>query len=208
VGACGRALVGSGRSVRAQRPAPDGQRGLSVVELEHARAAAIDVGDGVAIDLVGRFDRVLDGRNGTLVGDYKTSGNLSWRTEPARMLRGQTLQVPVYALLAGASRVELLGVGPAYDPDDERSRPVFEAFVGDLRGGFLETLRTLVELRRRGVFPAAPDRHCGWCAYRTTCRRNHPPTAHRELGRDDARAFRALAHKNTRQPWLPPADAS
>jgi len=179
-----------------------GERRLRVRELECACRGPVDLGEGVAIELVGRFDRVLDGPKGTVVGDYKTSGNLRRRVDPAAMLRGETLQVPLYALLAGAAEVELLGVGPAFDPEDEESRPTHTAFVGPRREAFLETLRTLADIRRRGVFPAQAGWHCSWCAHRLTCRRNHPPSEHREEAREDARAWRGLRRKNTQRPWL------
>ena len=123
----------------------------------------------------GRFDRVQASTEGPVVGDYKTSGNLKKRVHLTSMLKGLTLQVPLYHLLAGeASEVELLGVGPAY-PGDETGEPEVAAFAGFDTGeqseGFRETLRVLLGLARAGRFPLMKGEHCRWCAWSRACRR-------------------------------------
>jgi ATP-dependent helicase/nuclease subunit B len=132
-----------------------------------------------------------------VVGDYKTSGKLGDRCSVTKMLKGRRLQVPLYHLLGGDStRVELLGVGPAYVDADE-SRAAFDGFANDAeRQAFLETLGVLATLWARGVFPLHADSHCDWCAYRQACRRNHPPTREREELARDAQAYGLLRKKS------------
>jgi len=118
------------------------------------------------------------------------------------MLKGNTLQVPLYAGLAGAgASVELLGVGPEYDPGSGRRashrRAGFDGFPpGEIEEGFRETVRVLIRLARGGRFPLREGRHCEWCAYASACRRNDPPTRHREDHAVDSRDFRDVAEKN------------
>jgi ATP-dependent helicase/nuclease subunit B len=172
---------------------------------ETAATGTLELGAGSRIEIYGRFDRrwILDDR--ILIGDYKTSGRLSDRAEPRSMLKGLELQVPLYRMLSGEdSTVELLGVGPFYASDDEEDRRVsFAGFAKEaLDAGFSETLRTLVDLARRGRFPLRSERHCAWCAYRLACRRNHPPTLHREWLDVDGRRYARLQRKSTRGPLL------
>jgi len=176
------------------------------VELETSRGATIDLGEGLLIDAIGRFDRLLRTGNDILVTDYKTSGKLADKTNVTMMLKGLSLQVPLYALLAGdGAAVELLGVGPGYEPE-EQGRPASSRFDG-LQGreleGLLETLRVLVGLAERGLYPMNPSHACTWCSYTSACRRNHAPTQERELAARDTIDFRDLAAKNrTKFPLL------
>ena len=121
------------------------------------------------------------------------------------MLKGHELQVPLYRMLAGDdATVELLGVGPYYALEDEEDRrATFAGFRKDeARLGFLETLQTLVDLARRGRYPLRSDRQCSWCAYRLACRRNHPPTLHRETLDADGRRYALLQDKSTQKPLM------
>ena len=165
----------------------------------------VDLGAGASVEVHGRFDRRWQLGQRVLVGDYKTSGKLTDRVEQRLMLKGHELQVPLYRLLAGDdSTVELLGVGPFYaalDADERQS-----GFTGfprdDLRLGFQETLRALIDLARRGRYPLRSDRQCSWCAYRLACRWNHPPTLHRETLDAEGRLYAALQDKSTRNPLI------
>jgi hypothetical protein len=185
--------------------------GLRPAGLELRLAREIDLDRGRTLPLVGRLDRRLESGDGTVVGDYKSGGNLRRRCDATGMLKGLELQVPLYRLLADDSAdVELLGVGPEFDFETEDAeeagrRGVFRGFANDrVREGFLETLRVLAELRRRGRFPLRAEEHrCAWCAYRAACRRLHPPTLEREENAQDLRPFRLLDRKNkTRRPLL------
>jgi hypothetical protein len=132
------------------------------------------------------------------------------------MLKAQTLQVPLYWLIGGErTRVELLGVGPRYDDVEESQR------ITEFRGfdkpqwheGFLETVRTLVDLAAKGRFPLHEDSHCRYCNYEQACRRLHPPTVERESHAPDSLRYRSLQKKSrTRAPTFadlepaPPGD--
>jgi hypothetical protein len=121
------------------------------------------------------------------------------------MLKGHSLQAALYGLLAGEAAVELLGVGPAFDPeDDERpARSLYEGVRGAQRDGLLETLRVLVRLVQGGNYPINPDRHCRWCAYACACRKNHAPTLQREGLAGEIDDYRDLGAKNkSRLPLL------
>jgi hypothetical protein len=174
---------------------------------EDARRLAIDVA-GTPVVIEGRFDRVRDTAGVVTVGDYKTWGKLKRRGDPAKMLKGETLQVPLYRMLAGGTgHVELLGVGSEYDPElpmDDRERCVsFDGFKKPvLQAGFEETVDELLSLARGGIFPLHDGFHCSWCEYRRACRRIHPPTQNREASWDDSAAYRDLQEKSTWAPTL------
>jgi ATP-dependent helicase/nuclease subunit B len=179
---------------RISRLAPD------VIDLEKPAEADVDLGEGVRISAVGRFDRLLRTGDELLVTDYKTSGKLKEKTNPTYMLKGLSLQVPLYAHLAGGAAVELLGVGPCYDPEDA-DRPAdsrFDGLEGRQLEGLQETLRVLTALAERGLYPMNPPTPCRWCPYTAACRRNHAPTQERELHARDTADFRDLAAKNQR----------
>ena len=158
-------------------------------------SATLDFGKGVVESVRGKFDRCLEGEAGSVVSDYKTSKSLEWRVDKTKMLRGQTLQVPLYRLLAGGdAAVELLGIHPDLDPDDRRR--VFDGFDTDAQTtSFSQTMRVLYGLRNGGSFPFRKDRHCGWCPYTEACRRLHPPTQDREYQRPDGRGYRDVQRK-------------
>jgi ATP-dependent helicase/nuclease subunit B len=177
--------------------------GWSPRSFEETRRTPVDLGDGVVLEIEGRLDRTFRRDGGILVGDYKTSGDLEERTNETAMLKGTALQVPLYAAVAGGASVELLGVGPEHAPGTgrraEHRRVVFPGFSDPaVETGFRETARVLVRLARSGRFPLRKGRHCSWCPYAGACRRNDPPTAHREEHAPDTRNFRDLAEKNRR----------
>jgi hypothetical protein len=177
------------------------ERGLKPVAFEEPIAGNLDFGEGVVAPIQARFDRRLEGDT-TVVGDYKISGNLKWRMDPAKMLKAQALQVPLYRLLAGeGATVELLAVHPDLDPDEGEHRKSFDGFGKTvLEQSFLATMRVLCVLVREGRFPFHSGNHCDWCAYTHTCRRNHPPTIERQQGAQDARAYLELLTKSTATP--------
>jgi len=181
----------------------DGQ--LRPVSFEESRRVTLELGDGARVRVSARFDRRFEDAQGPIIGDYKTSGDLERRSNVTQMLKANTLQVPLYWLIGGAdSRVELFGVGPAYDEkDDAERRVVFGGFDDSRRHeGFLETLRTLADLVTKGRFPLHEGSHCGYCAYEQACRRLHPPTVERESHAADSARYRLLSKKNTRAPKL------
>jgi ATP-dependent helicase/nuclease subunit B len=179
-----------------------------IADLEKTEQRTLDLGKGVRASLSARFDRVLASDSRAVVGDYKSSGKLEERTDITRMLKGETMQVPLYFLLSGESAaVELIGVGPEYDPltkSESERRARFAGFEDRAqRDGFVETVRTLLSLVSSGSFPMNPERHCSWCPYRQACRHNHPPSREREEHAADSSGFRDVQRKNkTKKPTL------
>jgi RecB family exonuclease len=174
--------------------------GLVPEALESDAAGAI-LGDPDGLAITTRFDRVCRGEAGRVVGDYKTGVNLAERAKPAKMLTGETLQVPIYALVADAP-VELLGVGPRHDASDA-SVARFEGWkTAEQREGVVETLRVAASLAGQGRFPIHAGDHCAWCDFRSACRHAHPPTAHRESGAQDVTDVRDCWRKTAKAPTL------
>ena len=119
------------------------------------------------------------------------------------MLKGQTLQVPLYHLLAGGAQVELLRIRPGVNEQDSPGRTSFGGFAdGPPSEGFNETVRILLDLHRRGCFPLHKGNHCEWCAFTRACRRNHPPTAERESQAEDTELYRMLSKKSLKTPTI------
>jgi ATP-dependent helicase/DNAse subunit B len=170
---------------------------------ETLRTETLDFGEDVTESIRGKFDRLFDGDDGLRVGDYKTSTSLDDRVNPTQMLKGRTLQVPLYRMMAGPdATVELLGVHPDLDIDGEGHREEFAGFKNDeISGSFMDTMRVLLRMRRDGVFPFHPDdMRCTWCDYTTACRRQHPPTLDRESNLSDAADYRRVLTKSSTKP--------
>ena len=158
-----------------------------------------------AIVVTARYDRIAEGENRRVIGEYKTGGSLADRIAPADMLSGARLQVPLYALLEGTA-VDLLGVGarhapPPDAPDDSRFVR-FDGLTGVQDAGMRETLGVLARLPVDGRFPLRPGRHCRYCEYASACRRSHPPTEHREALAPDVRDVRDCWEKSATVPTL------
>jgi hypothetical protein len=151
----------------------------------------------------GRLDRRFVDTDRQRIGDYKT-GQVDALCNPTQMLKGRSLQVPLYALAAGEppATIEILALDPLL-ADDAREVREFSVFksVG-LSNGFGETLDVLVDLRERGIFPLRSGEHCRYCAYTLACRRGHPPTEHREELAADGADYRGLGGKSTKKPLL------
>lgn len=175
--------------------------GWRIADLEKTEQRTLDFGNGARATFSARFDRVLAGDAGVVVGDYKSSGKLGERIDITRMLKGAALQVALYFMLGGErAAVELLGVGPEYDPTttaESDRRPRFSGFENPAqRDGFVETVRTLLSLAGSGSFPMNSDRHCAWCPYRQGCRHNHAPSLEREKLASDSSEYRDSRRKN------------
>ena len=155
--------------------------------------------------VVARFDRIVAGSGGQVVGDYKTGGRLDGRTTPQAILSGARLQVPLYSVLAAAP-VELLGVGPAHVPHPGESPDPrfvrFDAYEDARLAGLVETLGVLAGLADAGRFPLRSGEHCAHCDYADACRRNHPPTEHRESVSADTADARDCWEKDGKHPML------
>lgn len=181
--------------------------GLRPLALERLARASIPLRGG-PVEVHGRFDRILSGGDGIVVGDYKSSGRLDKHVNLTAMLRGQALQVPLYRELAAATSggpspvtVEVLGVGP----DNGAEREAFAGFPDDaMREGFAETLATLRGLAASGTFPihVDPDNVCNWCDYARACRRTQVPTQRRNDVSHDGADYRDTLRKSQKHPRL------
>jgi RecB family exonuclease len=173
------------------------ETGLVPTSFEHKVETTI-AGGPPGLPLRARFDRVAVSSESTVIGDYKTGRDLASRLQATAMVSGLELQVPIYALIAGAP-VELLGVGPRSDGEIAR----FDDFKSSaVREGVLETLRVAAALAAGGTYPIHSGAHCEICDYRSACRRTHPPTEFREEAAPDASDARDCWKKNDKMPSL------
>jgi hypothetical protein len=178
----------------------DGQ-GWGAPEPEQVVDQELAFGDDRFLHLIGRVDRRFNGAARPVIGDYKT-GKVEGLTNQTLMLKADTLQVPLYWMLAGAdARVEILGVGQRYDPETVEPEDRIISFDGLTAAefkGFLETMRVLTDLIGEGVFPLKHDTaRCGYCPYGLSCRHEHPPTLEREeFAEGPARDYADLGKKN------------
>ena len=77
------------------------ESGWKPVAFEKAQRRRLDLGDGVHLEVRGRFDRVLARDAALRVGDYKTGrSDLEDHVNVTKILRAEHLQVPLYQLLA------------------------------------------------------------------------------------------------------------
>ena len=175
-------------------------------ELGMERELSLDPGSMLRVR--GRFDRVLETPGLRVIGDYKTGRRLKKieeLTSATRMLRGETLQVPLYRWLSGGTaQVEILGVGPVFETDPVAARAVFDGFESPkVEEGFLETVGLLLDLLRRGSFPLRDaEERCAFCPYEAACRHGHPPTKIREARDADGRVCAGFGRKSRTRPLL------
>jgi RecB family exonuclease len=202
------------RFVERDLPALRAARGSVACEAEVDAALAIP-GRAEPLLLGGRIDRLLRREEGAVViSDYKTGGTLADFVLPRDLLKGRRLQMPLYALMAEAGtlrstgqpigarasrlEVEVLGVGPRFDADEEGRAVLEAASFGPLRAGFLETLAVLLRLVDEGLYPLdATSPSCEYCSFVRACRRGHGPTLER-LARHPALREFALVRRKTR----------
>lgn len=166
--------------------------------------------------LHGKLDRVdqLPGARLRIV-DFKTGRHPERLVDGRSVLRGTELQLVLYALLLraetkrSAHELEVRAVRPRTPGSDpiELRHPLVEApryLSGDRAEGVRETLAVLARLLERGLLLPRPDRHCSYCAFRSACRRLHPPSAERVARCDDPEQIecKALAAKALDHPLL------
>ena len=144
----------------------------------------------------GRIDRIdsQPEQNRHRVIDYKLKLGKS-RQPPDKdllrsALRGQRLQPPFYLLLGkkvvsaqGAGSAEALVESAFYFLASQWAegpllveRLAADTWEGEAGGILKETVVSLVEAIRRGLFFIQPGDHCRTCEVSETCRRNHRPT--------------------------------
>lgn len=175
------------------------------IALEQWLREDLRVTTGAVLPLGGRLDRVLGCEAGEAfvqVDDFKTGRSLVQKLRPAEQLRGHEIQLPLYRELVEASalgqglavRASLLPVGPEAEVGEQRLTD-----RAGVRSGTLETIGVLLDLARRGRFPAHASRWCSYCGYRATCRRDHEPTRHRFQIGPELADFRDCKLKSSRR---------
>jgi hypothetical protein len=160
-----------------------------------------------------RLDRILvDAQDREWIGDYKTSGasRLADSSNPLWMVRGKSLQLPLYRLARAADEatvggLELLSLRAPRAGDDERFHPVDLAKLERCDADVADTLDALLELRDSGHFPLwSPPRgafvRCGHCEFRRACRHAHAPTRERVEHAPAHARFFALVEKTPAKP--------
>ncbi|MCZ6670656.1 MAG: PD-(D/E)XK nuclease family protein, partial [Acidobacteria bacterium] len=165
--------------------------------------------------ILDRVDRLPD--HLLRIADYKASRNLKPRVNPAEILKGNQVQMPIYVFLArqkysreSVRSAQILGVGPENgDPGDSPADTAPEIQVpadpagDDLWRGIGDTIWQLSAMIDRGLFPFRAGRYCDWCAFRPACRKDHAPSADRVEDAADFRPFYDLAKRSTRKIFGP-----
>ncbi len=179
------------------------------VDLEHTLRARIDLPSGAALDVAGRFDRLVRSPDGTSIGDYKTGGKLADRARLGAILAGEHVQLALYREIVAAAEgldvdsvtATLLGVGPSYPSAESLSSTARGESSARLdlsdaeRRGFLESLEVAANLATNGWFPLRKGSWCRYCAHRRTCRRSFEPTSERALRDERLADFMAVQEK-------------
>jgi ATP-dependent helicase/nuclease subunit B len=134
--------------------------------------------------------------------DYKRSKSQKFKVKMATGVRqGRFYQPPLYFLLAkqtlaaegvevlaGASRSGYLFLHELADGDD--GELWLDGGLGEAEEEFMGRLGRSLDSISRGDFVVRPGDHCGFCDFRTACRKQHAPTRLRaerfhETGRGD-----------------------
>ncbi len=139
---------------------------------------------GRTLKVEGRADRILTRSSGdVIVSDYKTRKDPDSPVRIKDIERGDSLQLPLYMLAIGAAKStrsvsgEILAVPSRPERDRGQVRQKDRHIdLDQIQVPAEQTLNTLVDLLDGGVFPLRRDSHCGFCAYRIACRREHAPT--------------------------------
>jgi RecB family exonuclease len=172
-------------------PSPGGEAGPSEPHMQEP--LEIDLGDGRALRVSGRIDRIDRRPDGKLVlRDYKTGR--APKDEAGLFRGGRQLQIPFYVLAAARIFPE---------------QPVVEAFLDYVDGGrqvaldlnvvqgepFRNLLRGLVDGIAGGVFVQEPA-ICEWCDFTMVCGPKTLIGLRRERKRQDPRIVKALGLKH------------
>ncbi len=125
----------------------------------------IDLGDGRALRVAGKIDRIDRREDGLVLRDYKTGR--APRDDGGVFRGGKQLQIPFY-VLAAAKLLPGERVVDAFLDYVDGGRQV--AFRPDLAQGpeFRDLLRRLVDLVARGVFAQEPTA-CDYCDFTAVC---------------------------------------
>src|SRR5690606_31979767 len=188
----GQWLAGLATAIRADlsRMEDDGSRPREVEHQVHGSLALRHGDDEVTLLLKGKVDRIDDlSAGGTRIVDYKTGSNPGAAVNGSEMLKGERLQLLLYAMVlesSGQPAAEQLEIralqrrrGSAVPQLRHELDKAGEFLRGRLAAGVRETLVILGRLLARGAFAPRQGRHCGYCDFRSACRRYHPPSAER-----------------------------
>ena len=164
-------------------------REVGSAEPHLAEPLVVDLGDGRALRVSGRIDRIDRRPDGTLVlRDYKTGR--APRDDGGMFRGGRQLQIPFYVLAAAR-------IFPG--------QPVVEAFLDFVDGGrqvsfdpervrgreFQDLLRSLVDAIAEGTFVQEPTA-CDWCDFTAVCGPKGLIDARRRYKLSDLRIQRVL----------------
>lgn len=177
---------------------------LGVTRLESEWPVEGSWGTGAnEIRLGGRLDRIVWTREGEIrIGDYKTGRSVDTLTSRTALVRGQALQVPLYARLVGDTspdvevRGEILHVPlrpervASPKSDRERLTPAPDERLD-------QVLETLVGLLRAGRFPIHVTDNCDYCAYAIACRRRHAPSRDRSSQAPEYQRYRDMIERKS-----------
>jgi RecB family exonuclease len=176
-------------------------QGVAAIESERKVSAAIDIGEGLAIQ--GRIDRIVYRPDGSLrVGDYKTG---SFKKQLARLeiARGRSLQLPLYTLAVAESdgtravSAEVLPVPrhPRRDRDEARSEERSMSLT-DLETLALPALAEVEKLLARGDFPFRSDElGCAQCPHTIACRYAQPESEARSRASEERQPYFELENR-------------
>jgi hypothetical protein len=162
--------------------------GVVALDAEQDLRARVSIRGEVGLALEGRIDRVVQRPDGGLrVGDYKTSRDFAKPVARARVKRGTSLQVPLYALAVASARNngdvvgEALPVPVRPERDRDRERDTERSLeLAEIESFALPVLEQVAGLLARGSFPFYPDPdECRYCPYTIACRREHGPSRER-----------------------------
>ncbi len=189
------------------------ERGLRPAELEVEVSRELDfdspASPGTRLTLRARLDRLdRDDEGNTRIIDYKTGSFDPTKDLGKEVLRGEKLQLAIYALLlqdaATLPEAELRGVAPDHlaKARDALPRRSLSSSLQEHPDGVRETLGILATTLASGSFPFRRGHQCNFCRFRAACPRHHAPTAARLSRVDDLSLFWRLETKTLKQPLL------
>jgi ATP-dependent helicase/nuclease subunit B len=162
-------------------------------EVELKAELPIDVGGRKTVVFRGYADRLDVSDTGAFrVVDYKRSGKkYGGKMETGVFTKGKFLQPPLYFLLA-----QKMLQAPSVDSrftyyfleEVLEEKPWEKALTGEMweqRPLFEAHLKRYLERIARGEFVIRPGGDCGYCDFRTMCRKSHRPTVVRAEEADD-----------------------
>lgn len=183
-------------------------------------------GEALKMALKGKIDRIDLKQTGDIASfrviDYK-SGRFLKENLMKSVIRGQKLQLPLYAIMAEQMLSEEMKKGriPKGQTRLDEASFVYVAETEEKAGQgspprktinseewmnckeqYWETLWEFLKIIRAGIFPVSPaedTRKCEWCEFSTTCRRGNQPLRFR-LGQDARlKKYREIINLNVRK---------